>query len=152
MLIECIETWPTLKTSSLESMKFFPSEMIYTDVIESLSSSGIIIAENYFIEEIQLDSYLFEQFKSANYYFDEDAIDIFNLWWDIAFHEIADYFLYELEKKNLPTEFNKANRAIIQYLTKNLPILEKTLKLTTLGRFKMTTPCRSKLTMLAGLK
>ncbi len=120
--IECIETWPILKISTLDSIKFFPSEVMYANVIESLKESKIFDSENHLKNEMQLDSYLFEQFKSANYYFGEDAIDIFNVWWDIAYNEIAEYFLYELEKKNLPTEFNKEYRATIQYLTKNLPI------------------------------
>jgi hypothetical protein len=91
-------------------------------MISELSKQNIINSKRILIDEILIDPELFIQFKSANYYIDEDSISIFNAWWQIAFHEIADYFLYELEKKNLPTDFSNECQMVIQYLTKHLPI------------------------------
>lgn len=116
------DTKPFLKISTLSRNNFFPSEFLYQEIMEELELSGLFTANKIWYDNIQLDAYLFEQFQNAYYYLHEDGIDLYNLWWRIAFHEIIDYLKYEVEKKNLPSDFIRKNKEVIEYLTKNLPI------------------------------
>ncbi|HAF29041.1 MAG TPA: hypothetical protein DCG75_08330 [Bacteroidales bacterium] len=107
---------------TLDVTKIFPNPIMKAAYKDKLEESFLVLGNKYFLQKINLSEELTDCFENTNYLIEADSKEMFNLWWDIAYHEILEYLLFELNKKNLIVQIDERIEEVIHFMIGGLSV------------------------------
>ena len=107
---------------TLDLTKVFPNPIMKAAYKDKLEESFLVLGNKYFLQKINLSEELTDCFENTNYLFEADSKEMFNLWWDIAYHEILEYLLFELNKKKLIVQIDERIEEVMHFMIGGLSV------------------------------
>lgn len=102
--------------------KVFPNDQLSREYRCKLESNELIPENRYFIQKIHLDEELYQYFRKGDYLLNPEPMDLYKFWWDLAYHEVLEYLLFELNKKNINISIESEIELVLQYMISSLPV------------------------------
>jgi hypothetical protein len=111
-----------LEAQHLDSFKICPTKTMKEAYIEQLNHFNLLKTNQYLLQEIELHENLIPFFESHDFCLEARVSEYFDLWWEIAYNEVLEYFLSLMEENNFRTTVGPKTTNVLQYAIKNLSI------------------------------
>lgn len=113
---------PHLSFRLFHGSKVFPTHYMNSGFIQKLEKHHLLHGNRLFVERILLEDKLWEYFEIGDYLLEAGSTTYFSFWQELAYQEVLEYFLYELNKKNITIKFDIEIEHVLQYMIANLSV------------------------------
>lgn len=113
---------PYLSFRLFHRSKVFPTDYMTIEFMQNLEKHELIHGNRLFVERILLEEELREYFNIGEYLFEAGPSSYLSFWEELAYQEVLEYLLYELNKKNITIQIDIEIKHVLQYMISNLPV------------------------------
>jgi len=110
----------TIQAHWLDNIKICPTESMKTQFLKGLQEYGLLKNNQYLLQEIEFDNDLSVLFKQREFLLDGSAIEYFSLWRDIAYHEVLEYYIYQMQESNFKVLLGPKSIDTLKYLVHHM--------------------------------